>query len=370
MRCLKGFRVILATGGLVFLLVASGRLVAQENDETTAPSTRVVKPQDTPANSDDPLAGVPREFTWPLSPKAPTAPAAGPDYIIGAEDVLKIEVLNLPELTSTVRVSNDGKIELPLLGEVPASGQSVQQLRRGLESKWGESYLESPQVSVFIKEFRAQPVSVIGAVEKPGLFYVTGRRTLIEMLSEAGGLGRRPSAPAGRTVLVTRRGGFGQLQPVKGMRFVAPEKIEIELHPLLYSHEDALNVEIKPLDTISVSKAEVVYVVGEVRKPGGFVLEDRESLTILQALAMAEGLNSTSAKHAARIIRKSEDGSMVEIPVNLGKVFKGKSPDMELIANDILFVPDSTGKMAAKRGAEAAVQTISGVLIWRQARTN
>ncbi len=288
----------------------------------------------------------------------------GPNYIIGPEDVLDVDVFSVPELKKTVRVSNDGSIPLALLGHVKAAGLTAQQLRQELESKYGETYLENPQVSVFVREFHGQPVSVIGAVEKAGLYQVTGRRTLIEVLSMAGGLAKRSSDPPGRTVLVTRKGGFGALELVEGMRLVALDKVEINLRKLLYSHEDALNIEIKPLDTLSVSKADIVYVVGGVRKPGGFVLEDRENVTVLQALAMAEGLNGTAAKSSARIIRKSDDGSRIEIPLDLGKVLKGKSQDLVLAANDILFVPESTGKLAAKRGAEAAIGTISGVIVY------
>jgi polysaccharide export outer membrane protein len=182
----------------------------------------------------------------------------------------------------------------------------------------------------------------------------------------AGGLGKRSSAPAGRTLLITRKGGLGEIHLVEGMHRVTSDKLEIDLNKLLYSRDDALNIEVKPLDIISVSKAEIVYVVGEVKKPGGFVLEDRERVTVLQALAMAEGVTGNAARSAARIIRNSADGSRIEIPLDLSKILKGRSLDPQLAANDILFVPTSTGKAAAKRGAEAAIGTISGILIYRR----
>ena len=129
----------------------------------------------------------------------------------------------------------------------------------------------------------------------------------------------------------------------------------------------SLNIEIKPLDIISVSQADVVYVTGGgVKQAGGFVLEDRESVTVLQAIAMAQGLSGSAARTDARIIRRKPDGSRDEIPVNLKKVLKGKSPDPEMQANDVLFVPDSAEKIALKRGVEAAVATVSGLLIWRR----
>ncbi len=290
---------------------------------------------------------------------------AGTNYVIGAEDVLDIEVFNVPELKQTVRVANDGSIVLPLVGNVQAAGLTAQQLRQELETQYGKTYLENPQISVFIREFHAQPVSVIGAVERPGLYQITGPRNLMEVLSMAGGLGKRSSAPAGRTLLITRQGGFGDMHFAEGMHQVASDKLEIDLNKLLYSRDDALNIEVKPLDIISVSKAEVVYVVGEVKKPGGFVLENRETVSVLQALAMAEGMTGNAAKNAARIIRNSADGSRIEIPLDLSKILKGRSNDPQLAANDIVFVPTSTGKAAAKRGAEAAIGTISGILIYR-----
>jgi len=349
----KTFCAVLAACGLGLVFLASAALLAQDRQQQ-----ELIEPT---LQSDD----LPGQGTSPAVPPAAEAPALSSDYVIGPEDVLSIDVFNVPELSRlVVRVANDGTISLPLLGPVPAAGMSALQLRSELEATWGKSYLEKPQVTVYVQEFHSRPVSVIGAVEKPGLYQLAGPRTLIEMLSLAGGLAKRTSAPAGRTVYVTRKEGFEDFQPVEGIELVASDKVEINLQRLLYSREAALNIEIKPLDIISVSKADVVYVVGEVRKPGGFVLEDRERITVLQALAMAEGLSGTAARGSARIIRRSQDGSRTEIPVDLSKVLKGKSQDVELAANDILFVPTSTGKAAAKRAADTAIATISGLFIY------
>jgi polysaccharide biosynthesis/export protein len=307
---------------------------------------------------DDPANGLPLDtnFGGPL----------GPNYVVGPEDVLTLTVFDVPELKDLlVRVANDGTISLPLLGRVKAAGLTTEQLRHELEEKWGEKYLQDPQVTIFIRQFRAKPVSVIGAVEKPGLYPLTAPRTLVEVLSMAGGLGKRATGSAGRTAYITRTGGFGDLKPTDGMQLVAPDKLEVDLHRLLYSKDDTLNVPIKPLDVISVTKAPVVYVVGEVKKAGGFMLEDREKITVLQALAMAEGLYGNPSKKNARIIRSEPNGASKEIPVNLGKILKGKSPDLEMAANDILFVPISGGKLAMKQATSSAIATISGLIIWR-----
>jgi polysaccharide export outer membrane protein len=288
------------------------------------------------------------------------------NYVLGPEDVVKIDVFDVPELSKSVRVANDGLISLPLIGRVQAAGLTAEQLRQELAEKWGENYLQDPQVTVFVDEFKAKPVSVIGAVEKPGLYPLTGRRTLIEMLSMAGGFGKKSTSPAGRTVLIRRKGGFGDLQPVDGMHMRGPDQIEVDLNRLLYTRDEALNIEIRPLDIISVSKADVVYVTGAVKRPGGFVLEDRPTMTVLQAVAMAEGFTGTAAKGAARILRTNQDGSKTEVPINLGKILKGKAQDTMLAANDILFVPDSKQKMVGQRAIDASVSTFSGWLIWKQ----
>jgi polysaccharide export outer membrane protein len=302
--------------------------------------------------------------TAPANSDRSSAALVDPNYTLGPEDVVTIDVFNLPELSKTVRVANDGLIALPLIGRVQAAGLTAEQLRQELAEKWGENYLQDPQVTVFVNEFKAKPVSVIGAVERPGLYPLTGRRTLIEVLSMAGGFGKRTTSPAGRTVLVTRKSGFKDLQPVDGMHVKGPDQIEIDLNRLLYTRDEALNIEMKPLDIVSVSKADVVYVTGAVRRPGGFVLEDRPTMTVIQAIAMAEGFTQTAAKGAARILRTNQNGSKTEVPINLGKIMKGKAEDTTLAANDILFVPDSKQKIVGYRAADTAIYTVSGLLIW------
>lgn len=288
------------------------------------------------------------------------------DYVIGPEDVLEIEVFNLPELKRTVRVTNDGMIMLPLVGHVRAAGFTTGELRAQLTERYEKEYLENPEISVFVTEFRARPVSVIGAVDKPGLYPLAAPRTLIEVLSMAGGLGKRGTGAAGRTLVVTRRSGFIDLQMSEGIRLLSPDKLEVEIDRLLYSDDQGGNIPIKPYDSISVSRADVVYVVGEVKKPGGFVLQDQEDVTVLQALAMAEGPNGTAKKSKSRIIRTSQDGSRTEFPIDLGKIMSGDAPDPVLAANDILFVPSSGVKSGVRRGVDAAIGTISGILVYRR----
>jgi polysaccharide biosynthesis/export protein len=288
----------------------------------------------------------------------------GPDYVLGPEDVLMIEVFNLPEMKQTVRIENDGTISVKLLNRVKAAGLTAAQLEKELEKKWGKDYLEDPHVIVFVREAHAQPVSVVGAVDEPGIYQLTGHRTLIDMVALAGGLAKKTATQAGRTIYVTRKDGFGDLKPVDGMRQIAPDQVEIDLKKLFYSSNSGLNLDIKPFDTISVSKADIVYVVGAVKKPGGFVIEDRDNVTVLQALAMAEGFEGTPAKARTRIIRTLSNGSRTELPIDLGKIIKGKEDDPVLASSDILLIPDNTAKMIGRRGIEAAIGTVSGLLIY------
>jgi polysaccharide export outer membrane protein len=306
----------------------------------------------------------PQQGTEADAPATGAGGTLGADYVIGPEDILTLEVMNVPELKETVRVENDGTIPVRLLGHVKAAGLTTSQLRTDLEKSWGESYLEDPKVTVFIREFHAQPISVIGAVAKPGLYQLTGPRTLIEVISMAGGLGTRGANQPGRFLYVTRKGGFDDRQLAEGMEQTAPDQLEIDLKQLMQTRDPELNIKMKPFDIVSVSKAGVIYVIGAVKKPGGFMMEDRERVTVLQALAMAEGVGPFAKKGAARIVRQGENGSRQEIPVDLGKVVKGTGEDVEMSANDILIVPDNTAKYWGMRGVETAISTVTAAAIY------
>ncbi len=312
-------------------------------------------------------SGTTTQQSPPAAPTTSSAAAASevsPDYVIGPEDLLQITVFDVPDLNQTVRVANDGTIGLPLLGRIKASGLTSDQLRDRLETELGKNLLQHPQVSVFVQQYQARPVSIIGSVEKPGLYQITGPRSLVEMISLAGGLAKRNTAAAGKTVYVTRPGGFKNLKIVPGMKELAPNKIGIDLKDLLYTQAQGLNIQIEPHDIIAVAKADVIYVAGGgVRKPGAFILEDRDSVTVVQALAMAEGLAPNAARRRARIIHTKPDGSHVEQFIDVEKIISDKAPDPVLAANDILYIPNSRTKAAAKRTVETIVQTVSGFLI-------
>jgi polysaccharide export outer membrane protein len=282
-------------------------------------------------------------------------PNAG-DYRLGAEDLLEVTVFEAPELNRSVRVSAGGEISLPLLGAVRAAGLTPAQLESVIEELLRRNFMKDPQVSVFVREMVSHGVSVFGAVRKPGVVQIRGSRSLLEVLSLAEGL----DADAGDTVIVMRA---AEGTPADE----SSEVVEVSLKHLLESGDTAHNVPVYPGDIVKVTRAGIVYVVGEVKKPGGFVLKGNENISLLQALALGEGLTSTAAKSKARIIRTDpQTGERTEIALDLGKVLAGKQPDPALQARDIVFVPNSTARSVLYRGSEAAVSIVSGLIIWRR----
>jgi polysaccharide export outer membrane protein len=218
-------------------------------------------------------------------------------------------------------------------------------------------------------------VSVAGAVKKPGVFQIRGVRTVLEMLSMAEGL----AEDAGDTVLILRSqpvaGAANESAletSVSGIEEVKKEEekngrtVEINLKRLLESGDRQLNANVYAGDVIKVTRAGVVYVVGAVNKAGGFLMKNNESITVLQVIALGEGLSRYAKKNAARIIRtNAESGQRQEIAIDVGRILDGKAEDRALQARDILFVPDSGGKRAVYRTSEAVLSIATGVIIWR-----
>jgi polysaccharide export outer membrane protein len=284
------------------------------------------------------------------------------DYRLGPDDQIMIRALDIEELDGKAeRVDLQGNIDLPLIGKVRVAGLSVAQLEAELTNKLTR-YVINPRVSVIVPEYRSRPISVLGAVNKPGVFTLTGGDTLVQVLSLAGGL----RSDAGNTVTITRRNAVGPL-PLASVRQEASGEFsvaEVSLRLLLQARDPKVNIPIEPHDIISVPRADMVYVVGAVRHPGGFMLNERPNITVLQVLSLAEGLEKSSApKHATIIRGGSKADQRIEMPVNLSTILKGKSPDIALGANDILFIPESGSKKAAYRSIEAILQTASGYAI-------
>ncbi len=285
-------------------------------------------------------------------------------YLLGPDDQLEISGPELSELTNKpVRIDGDGDIQAPLVGRVHVSGLTVQQTEQEL-NKLLSTYIRHPQVVVSVAEVRSQPVSILGAVNAPGVHQVQGRKTLLEMLALAGGI----RSDAGYSVRITRQLEWGCI-PLPGAEVDASWRFsvaQLNLKKILEAKDPEENIQIFPHDVISIPKAEMVYVIGEVRRSGGFVLGEHQSISVLQALSLAEGLSTTADAGHARILRlKQEADQREEVSVNVKDVLTGKKPDVPLQGNDILFIPGSTGKKAAFRAIEAAIQTGTGLAIWR-----
>jgi polysaccharide export outer membrane protein len=285
-------------------------------------------------------------------------------YVLGPDDQLIIRALDAEEISEKpVRIDLNGFIRLPMVGRVRAAGLTVEQLESELDTRLKE-FIKEPEVAVSVTEFRSQPVSVIGAVKRPGVHQLQGRKTLIEMLSLAEGL----EQDAGYSIKITRRLEYGRIplptavDDATGQYSVAA----VELTSVMEARNPEENVLIKPFDVISVPRAEMVYVIGKVKRSGGFVLRERESVSVLQALSLAEGLDRAAAPQSAKILRQRRDGGQrIEIAVNVKKIMEGKADDMPMQAQDILFIPTSATKNAALRAAEASIQVGTGLLIYR-----
>jgi polysaccharide export outer membrane protein len=301
---------------------------------------------------------------------AMAAAQQGPDYVLGTDDKLSVAVLDLDEIKSDkpLRVDAAGDIQLPIVGSIHVAGLTVPQTRTLLESKL-RPVLRTPDVTVTVVELRSRPVSVVGAVKLPGVQQIHGRLSLAEVLSLAGG----PDVLAANVIKVQRSKSAGDL-PLPGVKTDATGQFQIadvSLQALLSGSIPASNIQLLPEDVITVPKADPVYVIGAVKKAGGFVLNDRRGVTVLEALSLAEGMGPFAAAQRARILRRKEGSDeREEIIVNLRKMLAGASPDRPLQPNDILYVPSSGLKEASLRAVEAMIVTATGITIFRVGEQN
>jgi polysaccharide export outer membrane protein len=285
------------------------------------------------------------------------------NYVLGPEDQITLFVPDLEEINNKpMRIDTRGDLNMPLAGRVHAAGLTADKLEAAIEASI-KKYVKDPEVVVNITEFRSQAISILGEVGSPGVHQLAGQKTLFTILSEAGGL--RPDA--GNSVKITRNLKWGRIplpdakDDPTGQFSVA----SVRSKSIMDATNPAENIPIKPDDIISVPKADLIYCIGSVKKPGGFVLGQEETLSALQVLSLAEGLDKAASPDKAKIMR-IVPGSIVraEIPVNLKRLMAGKAADLPLKSNDILFVPNSAAKSAFARTVEAAVQIGTGVAIY------
>jgi polysaccharide export outer membrane protein len=264
---------------------------------------------------------------------------------LGPGDLLEVGVYNVPELASKVRVSLNGDVYLPLIDYVHVEGLTQEEAQSLIEKRLSDGgFVRNPHVTIFVDEATSQGVTVIGEVSKPGIYPDVADHKLYEVISLAGGF----SPNASRKLAILRRN--------------RPDPIRIEL-PRNLADDQSGNVEILPGDTITVPKAPIIYVVGDVARPSG-VLVDNGTLTVLQALALAGGANKTAKLGGSRLIRKSPEGNVTETKLEIKKMLEAKAPDVTLQADDILFIPVSGGKVIAARTFEATMTMATAMAIY------
>ncbi len=249
------------------------------------------------------------------------------DYVIGAFDKIRIEVFEMKELETVRRVSKDGKISLPLLGELVVGGLTTQQAEDSLAQMLRDRELvKAPRVSISIEEYVSRRVYVSGAVNRPGAVELLGTKTLVEVLAESGGLSDR----AGRRILIDR-----QFAPGDG-------RIEID-GGRLNEGDPMSNVQMQPGDVVTVPYEEeiVVYVNGEVRNAGAQKFSRDEPVTVLRAVTSAGGASERANESKVKVLRRSTDGTQQVFKVNLKRVKRGTEEDLVLKGNDIVVVPAS-----------------------------
>ena len=264
------------------------------------------------------------------------------DYKIGPEDLIEISVFEEEKLNKTVRVSSQGNISLPLLGVLRVKGLTSNELEKETRELLAEKYFQDPHVSVFIKEYRSQRISVIGAVDKPGPYDVTGQKTILGILGMAGGL----KEEAGPLLFLIRPPQVEEEESSGGREAgeMKPSTFVIDLEALLVRGDLTLNLPVMHGDVINVPKSGKIFVGGEVKSPGGFPLQGKR-VTVSQAIAMAQGLKSEAKGAEAKIFRYSGKGSEREIlSADVYAIQKGQSEDPALRENDILIVPKSGPK--------------------------
>lgn len=296
------------------------------------------------------------------NPDAVIEPTA---YILGPADEIQIQAIDADGISNDpIRIDSSGYIRLPLAGRVQAAGLTVHQLENEIATRL-KPYIKEPQVVVTLTDPRSNPISILGAVRDPGVHQIQGPKTLIEALALAGGL----VDDSGYRIRITRNIQYGPIPLADAYNDPsgAYSLGEVNVEQLLEGENPAMNFQIRPHDVITVPRAEKIYVVGEVNRAGGFTLHEKETLSVLQALSLANGLTKTAKSGSARLLRVSSSSSgRLEIPVDLSAILAGKAEDIRMRADDVLFVPNSAFKSAGLRAIEAAIQLGTGIVIWRR----
>ena len=305
-----------------------------------------------------PCGAIARTNSNDTPPAKPANTAPVEDYKVGPADVLVVSVPDAPEYGGKFRVSDSGAIDVPgVKAPIHAEGQTTVELARSIrEALIDAKQLRDPRVNVFVEEYHGRTVTVLGSVTKPAVYPLAKRTNILEALSLAGGT--LPNS--GNTVTIVRGPASAEATstPVGSVQIV-------RMSDLMNGTDLAGNIEVKNGDVINVSAAQVIYVVGAVVKPGGYTMADPSAgVSVVQAVALAEGLKSVASGHALIVRQSTNEHARTEIPVELASLMKGQTTDITLAPNDILYVPASGAKQTLKVLGDFALAATTGIAIY------
>ena len=307
----------------------------------TLAQTPVPGGQSASTAKDVPVSGM-TQAQKPLPNSAPLL--ASSTAKLGIGDLIEISVFGVPELATKVRINGSGDMYLPLIDYVHVEDLTIDEAQELVQKRLEDGgFVRGPHVTITVDESASQAVMMLGEINHPGPYPLSGERRLFDLISMAGGL----TDKAGRMVTIQHRDD--------------PNKKEVLTLAQNLGEDTQNNVDIQPGDTIIVARAGIIYVVGDVAHPSGFMIDD-SSLTVLKALALAGGSTRTSSLNKTRILRQTPTG-VQEIPVALKKVLYAKAPDVPLIKGDVLFVPGSASKAAAYSTAQAALSMSTALAV-------
>jgi polysaccharide export outer membrane protein len=288
-------------------------------------------------------------YPAPTETNSSPLPAAVPvvnqsQYVISSGDVLEVSVFGAPDLSQKTAVNSSGNIYMPLINYVHVAGMHVDDAQGVVEQAYFKSgVLKNPHVSITVTSY-SSGVVLMGEVGRPGIYPIVGSGKLFDILAEAGGT----TPNAGQLVAITHKGS------------TEPETVFLTNDP---ARSLEANVPVQQGDTIIVSRAGVIYVVGEVLAPNGFLMDEKGQYTVMKAVAMAHGLTKFAKPSKARIVRR-EAGGEQEIAIPLDKILVSQAKDVPMQSNDILFIPSSKGKIAAARSVDVAIALASGLAFY------
>lgn len=295
----------------------------------------------------------------PTRPTAADSSDTTEEYKIGPGDILTVSIADTPELGGKFRISDSGALQLPALSSpIQAEGQTAEQLAHTVHDALVDAkQARDPRVSVFIEQFRGRTITVLGSVARPSVYPLEKRTNVLEALSLAGGL--TPTAGSIVTIIRGRASAEATNTPVGSVQV-------LDLGKLVKGQDPAEGLEVRNGDVVNVSSAAIVYVVGAVTKPGGYAMLDQSSgMSVVQAVAMAEGFTSIANLHHGLIVRQSSsDVGRQEIPVDIGQLMTGKRTDVSLAPNDILYIPNSKAKETLKVMGDVAMSAVNGIAIY------